>query len=193
LAAKLRGEDRVSVAFTSDGAANNGVFFEALNLAAIWNLPVIVVIENNQYAVSTPIEQSTRETELYKRGVGLAVKSRRVDGNDVLEMYEQAREAATRCRNGKGPVLLEAVTWRHGGHHVNDPGRYMPDDRVEFYRAKDPVKIGRRYLAEIGGASDEEIKAVETAVDGELDAAVEFAKASPELSQDEFLELIEAY
>ncbi len=111
----------------------------------------------------------------------------------MLEVYEQTRRAAATCREGKGPVLLEAVTWRHGGHHINDPGLYMPRERVEFYRARDPLDIGRRYLAEIGGASDAEIQAVEAAVDGELKAAVDWAKASPELSREEFMELVEAY
>ncbi|MCX8036906.1 MAG: thiamine pyrophosphate-dependent dehydrogenase E1 component subunit alpha [Candidatus Sumerlaeia bacterium] len=193
LGAKLRGEDRVSVVFTSDGGANNGVFFEALNLAAVWNLPALIVIENNQYAVSTPIHESTRETDLYKRGIGLGVESRRLNGNDVLEVYEHACGAVARCREGRGPVLLEAVTYRHGGHHVNDPGLYMPKDRMEYYRARDPVAIGRDYLADLGGATDEEIRAIEAAVEHELESAVAFAKSSPVLSTDEFLALIEGY
>ena len=147
LGAKLRKEDRVAVTFTSDGGTNNGVFGEALNLAAIWNAPFILVIENNQYAVSTPIEQSTRVPELYKKGAAYGIPSYQLDGNNVLEMYEKTKEAAALCREGAGPVLLEAVTYRHGGHHCNDPGKYMPQDRVKYYNANDPIDRGRRNLA----------------------------------------------
>ena len=162
------------------------------NIFPIWNLPLILVIENNQYAVSTPIEQSTREPELYKRGPAYGVTSSTVDGNHVLEVYERACEAVSQCRAGKGPVLMEAKTYRHAGHHVNDPGLYMPKESLEYYKSKDPVVLGRKLLIEEGGAAQEEAKAIETAVEQEVEAAVEFAKRSPEPSVEEFLESIEA-
>ena len=193
LGISLRGEDSVSVVFTSDGAANNGVFSEALNLAAIWNLPLLLVVENNQYAVSTPIGQATRETELYKRGIGLGVESFSVDGNDVLEVYEKAKESMNKCRKGEGPVLMEAVTFRHGGHHVNDPGLYLPKDRLEYYKSKDPVSQGRKYLIKQGKATEQEVKAIETSIEKEMDQAVVFAKESPEMAVDEFLKMVEVY
>ena len=193
LGAKLRKEDRVSVVFTTDGAANHGVFFESLNLAGAWRLPVIVVIENNQYAVSTPIEQSTREPELYRRGIGLGVESFRIDGNDVLEVYEQARESVEKCRAGDGPVLIEALTYRHGGHHVNDPGQYMPEDRLAYYKSKDPVELGRKHLAEKGAVSEEEIREIEVSVESEIEEAIEFAKESPEMTVNDFFALTEMY
>jgi len=193
LGISLRGENNVSVVFTSDGAANNGVFSEALNLAAVWNLPLLLVVENNQYAVSTPISQATRETELYKRGLGLGVESFSVDGNDVLKVYEKAKESVNKCRKGKGPVLIEAVTFRHGGHHVNDPGLYLPKEQLEYYKSKDPVNLGKKYLSEQGKATGQEVEAIESSVEREMDEAVTFAKESLEMTVDEFLNMVEVY
>ncbi|KPJ58229.1 MAG: acetoin:2,6-dichlorophenolindophenol oxidoreductase subunit alpha [Planctomycetes bacterium DG_23] len=187
LGASIRGERRVAVTFASDGASNNGVFAESLNMAGAWNLPYILVIENNQYAVSTPIEEVTRVSDLYKRGPGYGVESVCVDGNDVLEVYQQAKEAVTLCRRGKGPVLLEAKTYRHMGHHVNDPGAYMPEETLAYYKSKDPVKIGRKYLLEMGKATEEEARDIEKAVEHEMEEAIEFAVTSPEPSLEEFL------
>lgn len=193
LGSSIRGDGRVSVIFTSDGATNNGVFGETLNCAAIWDLPLLIVVENNQYAVSTPIENSTREPDIYKRCIGYCVESFVVDGNDVLEVYELAKESVGKCRAGKGPVLIEAKTYRYGGHHVNDPGHYMPEEKLEYYKSKDPVGIGRKYLMEKGGVTEEEVKAIEETVEREFEDAVEFATKSPEMSVDEFLEMVEAY
>ena len=192
LGASIRGEDRVAVIFTSDGGANHGTFGEALNLAAIWDLPVLVVVENNQYAVSTPVEQSSREPDLYKRGQGYGVESFSVDGNDVLEVYERAAAACQRCRQGRGPVLMEAKTYRQAGHHVNDPGQYMPAERLEYYKERDPLGIGRGYLVEKGGASEAEVGQIEAAVDAEVAAAIAFAKESPEPSVAAFVAEVEA-
>jgi pyruvate dehydrogenase E1 component alpha subunit len=192
LGASIRGEDRVAVVFFSDGAANNGVFGEAMNLAAIWNLPLILMLENNQYAVSTPIEQVSRDPDLYKRGAGYGVESFVVDGNDVLKVYECTQSAVALCQNEKGPVLIEAKTYRHGGHHVNDPGHYMPKERLEYYRAKDPVMLGRKYLVEEGGASEEDVREIEACVERELEEAIAFAKSSPEPPVDAFLKHLES-
>ncbi|MFH1569252.1 MAG: thiamine pyrophosphate-dependent dehydrogenase E1 component subunit alpha [Gemmatimonadota bacterium] len=187
LGAHIRGEDRVAVVFFSDGAANNGVFAESLNLAAIWNLPVLLVLENNQYAVSTPIEQSSRDPDLYHRGAAYGVESFGVDGNDVVEVYERAVEACARCRRGDGPVLMEAKTYRHGGHHVNDPGQYMPADRLAHYKERDPLVLGKRHLMEEGGTTEDEVVQMEAEVDAEMEAAIAFAQASPEPDIDAFL------
>ena len=193
LGSSIRGDGRVSVVFTSDGATNNGVFGETLNLAAIWDLPLLIVVENNQYAVSTPIEYSTREPDIYKRCIGYCVESFVVDGNDVLEVYKLAKESVGKCRAGKGPVLIEAKTYRYGGHHVNDPGHYMPKEKLEYYKSKDPVALGRKYLMEKGGVTETEVKTIEETIEREFEEAVEFAKKSPEMSVDEFLEMSEAY
>ncbi|MBN1290360.1 MAG: thiamine pyrophosphate-dependent dehydrogenase E1 component subunit alpha [Candidatus Latescibacteria bacterium] len=193
LGISIRNEDRVSVVFTSDGATNNGVFGESLNLAAIWNLPLLIVVENNQYAVSTPIDKSTREPDIYKRCIGYCVDSSVVDGNDVLEVYEQAQKAVEKCRSGKGPILIEAKTYRHGGHHVNDPGHYMPKEQLEYYKSKDPVVKGRSLLLESGAVSEKEIVSIEETVKREFEEAVDFAQESPEMTVDEFRAIGEVY
>jgi pyruvate dehydrogenase E1 component alpha subunit len=123
----------------------------------------------------------------------LGVESFRIDGNDVLEMYERTQASVRNCRGGNGPVLIEALTYRHGGHHVNDPGQYMPEDRLAFYKSKDPVVVGRKYLAEKGPATEDEIRQIETTVETEIAAAIEFAKESPEMTLEEFFALTEAY
>ncbi|NWG14733.1 MAG: thiamine pyrophosphate-dependent dehydrogenase E1 component subunit alpha [Acidobacteria bacterium] len=193
MGAWIRGEDRVAAVFTSDGAANNGVFAEGLNLAASLRLPFILILENNQYAVSTPIEQSTAEPELFRRGLGYGVLSERIDGNDVLAVYRKTAEAVRACTQGSGPVLIEAVTYRQGGHHVNDPGQYMPKERLEYYRSRDPLRIAKEILLARVGANEEALARIEAEVDREMDEAVDFALHSPEPSVEAFLAEAAAY
>ena len=193
LACQIRGSDAVTVTFTSDGASNNGTFLESLNLAAIWNLNFILVIENNQYAVSTRIEELTREVELYKRGLSIGVKSYQVDGNDPLAVYAIMVEAVEKCRSGEGPILIEAKTYRHTGHHVNDPGKYMPEDKLAYYKKRDPVDRARKDLIQMAKIDPAEIEAIENEIRDEYNAAVEFAKASREITVDEFKKFINAY
>jgi acetoin:2,6-dichlorophenolindophenol oxidoreductase subunit alpha len=187
LGAKIRGDDSVTVVFFSDGAANNGVFAEAMNLAAIWDLPVVFMLENNQYAVSTPIESVSRDPDLYRRGLGYDVESLLIDGNDVLEVHATTAEAVAKCRRGEGPVLIEAKTYRHLGHHVNDPGLYMPKDRLAHYRAKDPVSMGAQQLRELGPATPAEVESIRAEVEAEIEAAIAFAIASPAPDLMQFL------
>ena len=191
LGISIRGTDQVAVIFFSDGACNNGVFAESLNLAAIWDLPVIFLLENNQYAVSSPIEEMSRITDLYRRAEGYGVPAFPADGNDVLAVYEKTKEAIEACRKGKGPVMIEAKTYRHGGHHVNDPGLYMPKDRLEYYKSKDPVDIGRKYLLEKTKCTEQETAAIEQQARQAMEEAIEFAKNSPEPSVEKFLEEVE--
>ena len=187
----IRGGDQVVVIFFSDGACNNGVFAESLNLAAIWDLPVIFLLENNQYAVSSPIEEMSRIPNLYRRAEGYGVPAYQVDGNDVLAVYEKTKEAIEACRKSKGPVMIEAETYRQGGHHVNDPGLYMPKDKLEYYKSKDPVDIGRKYLLEKTKCTEQEAAVIEQKVQQEMEEAIEFAKNSPEPSVEKFLEEVE--
>jgi len=193
LSLSIRGVDAVSVAFASDGASNNGVFCESMNLAAIWNLPLLMVIENNQYAVSTPIEQSTREPNIYKRGIAYGVESKMIDGNNVFEVYESAVEAIKLCKTGKGPVLIEAKTYRHGGHHINDPGAYMPKERLDYYKSKDPVYTAGQFMMDNGGFDEQQVKNIENSVEKAMDEAEEFAKNSPEMTEEEFNLMLSGY
>mgnify|MGYP006286868233 FL=1 len=193
LASSKKKDGKITVVFTSDGASNNGVFAESMNLAAIWDLPLITIVENNQYAVSTPISESARESNLYKRGAALGIESKQIDGNDVLLVYETVKQYADLCRQGKGPFLVEAITYRHGGHHVNDPGLYMPKEKLDYYMSIDPIKRGREFLIEKGGASEQEVKNIEQAVEAAMEEAIEFAKSSDELTFAEFQQIVEGY
>ena len=193
LANQIRGSDAVTVTFTTDGGSNNGTFLEALNLAAIWNLAFILLIENNQYAVSTRIEESTRDADLYKRGIAIGVESHQIDGNDPLAVHQVMRDAVETCRAGKGPVLIEAKTYRHSGHHVNDPGKYMPEDRLAYYKARDPVDRARDCLREMADVSDDEIAAMQAEIDKEFEDAVAFATESGEVDVAAFREFVKDY
>jgi acetoin:2,6-dichlorophenolindophenol oxidoreductase subunit alpha len=192
LGISIREEDKVVATFVSDGGSNIGSFLEGLNLASAWKLPVLFVIENNQYAVSTPIEESTGESELYKRGLAFGIESIRIDGNDVLKVHETAKSFFERCRNNEGPFLMECLTFRKSGHHINDPGLYLPKDKVDYYEAHDPLKIGKGYLKE-AGMNDEQINEIENSVLREIKNAVDFAVKAEEMSKEEFLNFVEGY
>lgn len=193
LGINIRGEKRMVSTFVSDGGTNIGAFFEGLNLAATWKLPVLFVIENNQYAVSTPIEQSTGEPELFKRGIGLGIKSTRINGNDILEVYETANKFVKGCKKGEGPFLMECLTFRKSGHHINDPGSYLPKEKVDYYNQNDPLLIGKKYLIELSGLTDGDIEKIENEALSEIKLAVDFALNSSEMSDNEFLKLVEEY
>lgn len=187
----VRGEDRVTLIFFSDGAVNNGVFAESLNFASIFSLPAVFVLENNRYAAQSPIEQMSRLQDLYSRGTGYGVESWGVDGNDLFEVYDAAQRAVRLCREGRGPVLIEAKTYRHQGHHVNDPGAYMPQETLYYYRTeRDPVSLTRAALAEI--LSEQQIDSLEKSVKQQMEEAVEFARRSPEPEVEEFIREVEA-
>jgi len=188
LGISVRGGNQVVAIFFSDGASNNGVFAESLNLAAIWDLPVIFVLENNQYAVSSPIEEMSRIPDLHKRAEGYGVEASMIDGNDVLAVFEETQKAVRTCCDGKGPVLIEAKTYRHGGHHVNDPGLYMPKDKLEYYKSHDPVTIAREHLMSRSDCNEQDIAEIENGANQAMSEAVEFAKNSPQPSVDSFLE-----
>jgi pyruvate dehydrogenase E1 component alpha subunit len=182
LGIKVRKSKQVVVCFFSDGAVNNGVFGESLNLAAIFHLPIIYMIENNYYAVSTPVEYSTSVQDLACRGDGYNVPNVIVDGNDAVAVYWETTKAAERALQGEGPTLIEAKTYRHAGHHVNDPGLYMDQKIVAAWKAKDPLERLRKNIAD-----EALVKKIEHEVDTRLAEAVEFAKNSPEPSLQEFL------
>lgn len=186
LAIRQRAGREVVLAFCSDGSAANGMWHEALNLAAIWDLPVIFVLENNQYAVSTPIRDTARIERLALRAAGYGMPGVTTDGNDAVGVYEAMQEPLRRARAGEGPSLLECMTFRHGGHHVNDPGLYLPADELARWKAHDPLLVLRERLAQ-RGVDEVRIAKIDLRVEGRLEQAVEFATASPEPSVDAFL------
>ena len=183
---KQRGGHEVVVAFCSDGSSANGIWHESLNLAAIWDLPVVFVLENNQYAVSTPIRDSARVDQLSTRAAAYGMPGVTVDGNDAVAMYEAMAEPLRRARAGEGPSLIEGMTFRHGGHHVNDPGLYLRKEDLEYWKARDPLLVLRAHLA-AAGVPDAEILAVDESVEAEIEHAVDFATNSPEPSVEAFL------
>ena len=186
MAIRQRNGSEIVLAFCSDGSSANGMWHEAMNLAAIWDLPVIFVLENNQYAVSTPIRSSARVDHLSERASAYGMPGLTVDGNDAVVVFGAMQEPIRRARAGEGPSLVECVTFRHGGHHVNDPGLYLPKDELERWRARDPLILLRARLVE-AGADDAAIEALDARVEGLIDEAIEFATASPEPSVDAFL------
>ena len=189
LAAKLRKTDNVVVAFFGDGGANQGVVHEALNLAAVWKLPAIYLCENNQYALSTATGRTTAGDSIAARAAAYGIPGVRVDGNDVLAVYETVRTAVARARRGEGPTLVEAVTYRWGGHSMraNLP-EYRTKEEEREWMERDPVARLGSHLVDGKRATPIRLKELEESVELELDRAVEFAKSSPEPT----VELMEA-
>jgi len=177
---KMRGEDRVSVSFTGDGACNTGNFHEGLNLAAIWDLPFLLVLENNQYAISTRIERVTRVKDLAERASAYGIPGVRVDGFDPLAVYRAASEAVERARRGKGPTLLVTDSYRLEGHYAGEPEVYRTRAEVAEQRKNDPIQRFRARLAEEFHLSEEVIMGIEGEVGQEIQESVRFAKESPE-------------
>lgn len=197
LAAQVRGEKRIAVAYFGDGAANIGAFHESLNMAAVWKLPVIFVCQNNQYGEHTRYEVTTAAKQISDRAIGYQIPGVTADGNDPLAMYAVAREAVERARSGGGPTLIEARTFRFYGHVFGDMDSYMRKGEKDAAMARDPVPAFRAWLIQGGHAGEAELAGLESAIEKELDAAVEFALASPnpdlaELRRDVFAEELPA-
>lgn len=180
LSAMMRNTDQVVAAFFGDGAANQGTFHEAVNLASIWNLPVVFVCQNNLYAMSTPRSYHMRVERVSDRAVAYGIPGRTADGNDVLAVREAALQAIDRARRGEGPSLLECITYRHSGHFVGDPGAYRPKGEVEQWMDRDPVRLFRSRMLAEGLAAEDELRSIEAAVERELEEALQFAESSPE-------------
>ncbi len=178
--AKYRGTGQVTVCFLGDGATNIGAFHEALNLAAIWELPVVFICENNQYMEYTPIGSVTPVPRpAADRAASYGLEGIVVDGNDVEAVYETAQAAISRARGNEGPSLIEAITYRHGGHSRADPGKYRPATEVQEWLARDPLPAYRRVL--IGRGVDEgTLDAIDKNARDAVDRATEEAKAGPE-------------
>ena len=179
LASTVRASGQVAVAFFGDGAVNQGVLHESLNLAAIWKLPVLYVCENNGFAESTPAAYATSVPDVASRAAGYGIPGVVADGADVLGVYAATREAVARARAGEGPTLLEVKTYRFRGHFEGDPERYRDDEEREELQAKDAIPPLRRRILEGGHATEAELEAVRTDIEAAVDHAVEFARSSP--------------
>lgn len=179
LAYQVRGTNNVAVSFFGDGAVNQGVLYESLNYAQLWELPVIYVCENNGWAESTPADYSIGDRSVVKRAAAFGMPSVQVDATDVRDVYRVAREAVERARQGHGPSFIEAVTYRIDGHFVGDPEGYRPDEDRHHASERDPLNRLRGELLEEGVLTSEEIDLLEKRIQEQLDSAIELAKSSP--------------
>jgi len=181
LANSYRGDGKVSFAFFGDGAANQGQVYESFNMAELWKLPVVYVIENNQYAMGTAIQRSSSETRLHKRGVSFNIPGEEVDGMDVLAVKAATERAAEHARSGKGPYILEMKTYRYRGHSMSDPAKYRTREEVdEVRKTRDPIDHVEELLEKNGWADEATLKAIDAEVKKIVADAAEFARTSPE-------------
>jgi len=184
-ASKYKGLDRVSVAFFGEGAASQGVFYESLNIAALWRLPVIFVCENNQYAVTTHISKQTAVSEIHRKAQAFGIPSLLVDGMDVVAVYNAAVKAVERARKGEGPSFIECQTYRYGGHYVGDPEKYRDKEEVKKWMEKDPLKIMKNRLVGSGMLSNDEDAKIWEWARVTVEDAVKFARESPYIDFNE--------
>lgn len=185
LKAKMTESDQVSVTFFGDGATNQGAFFEALNLAALWELPVLFICENNGYAEMTPISGSMRQPTIVDRGKSFGIPSVTVDGNDVEAVYQVATDAVQRAREGRGPTLIEAITYRLQGHMFGDAETYRSKQEVKEAWDKEPIRRLREKIFELGISQTDAISKIEADVNSDLKEALDFALSSPEPAVEE--------
>ena len=176
LSIKIRKTEQVVLTLFGDGAANEGAFHESLNMASIWNLPVIYLCENNQYAMSMAFEHAFRIEQISDRASAYGIKGLTIDGNDVVAIYQAVREAAERARKGNGPTLIEAITYRWQGHSKSDRQLYRTRDEVKKWMEKDPIKRFTKLL----DIDEQEFKKIEEKAKKEIENAVDFAENSPE-------------
>lgn len=183
-----RGNDNVSVTYFGDGAANQGQVYESFNMAELWKLPVIYVVENNQYAMGTAIRRASAETQLYKRGESFRIPGKQVDGMDVLAVKAAADEAVAWCRGGNGPILLEAMTYRYRGHSMSDPAKYRSKEEVDKVREqRDPIKNFEKLLLEKGLVDEATLKQIDKEVREIVADSAAFAQSSPEPDPSELM------
>ena len=190
LADKYKGNGNVSFTYFGDGAANQGQVYESFNMAELWSLPVVYVVENNQYAMGTSIERSSSETRLHKRGISFNIPGEEVDGMDVEAVAEAGARAAEHARVGKGPYILEMKTYRYRGHSMSDPAKYRTKEEVdEVKKTRDPIEHLRERLAEVKVGEDE-LKVIDAEVKAIVAAAAEFARTSPEPDPSELYTVV---
>lgn len=185
-----RNADQVTACFFGDGAANNGQFFETLNMAALWKLPILFVVENNKWAIGMAHDRATSDPEIYKKASVFNMVGVEVDGMDVLAVHSVAQEAVARARAGEGPTLIEALTYRFRGHSLADPDELRSKAEKEFWFSRDPIKKLAAYLIEQNLADEAELKAIEKKIQAVIDDAVKFAESSPEPDPSELYRFI---
>ena len=194
---RYREDGGVSFTYFGDGAANQGQVYESFNMAQLWKLPVVYVIENNQYAMGTSVERASSETHLHKRGISFGIPGREVDGMDIEAVREAGAEATEHARSGRGPFILEMKTYRYRGHSMSDPAKYRTRDEVdEVRKTRDPIEHFRGVLEKSGWGDEAALKAIDAEVKKIVADAAEFARTAPEpdpkeLYTDVYLEAAE--
>jgi pyruvate dehydrogenase E1 component alpha subunit len=177
---KYKDNGRVTFTYFGDGAANQGQVYETFNMAALWDLPVVFVIENNQYAMGTAQARSTSSHDIYKRGEAFGIPGEMVDGMDVLAVKDAGERAVKHCRSGKGPYILEVKTYRYRGHSMSDPAKYRTREEVQKMREeRDPIENVRQMLLTGKHASEDDLKAIDKEIKAIVNASADFAKESP--------------
>ncbi len=174
------GVKNVSYTYFGDGAANQGQVYESFNMAKLWNLPVVYVIENNEYAMGTALARASATTELYQRGASFGIPGEQVDGMDVFAVYEAGKRASDHARSGKGPYILEMKTYRYRGHSMSDPAKYRSREEVQAMRENsDPIEGAKKYL-EAAGVAEADLKAIDQEIKKIVSEAADFAETSPQ-------------
>ncbi len=184
---QIRREPRVALTFFGDGATSTGAFHESVNFAAVRKLPIVLICENNQWALSTPTNKQFALKDLSLRAAGYGIPGVQIDGNDVLAVFEATAEAVARARAGDGPTFIEAVTMRMHGHSASDPAQYVPAEMLEEWQTKDPIRRFAVFLRREGALDDGIEAEIERAVQAEVQDAVRFAEDSPILAPEEAL------
>jgi pyruvate dehydrogenase E1 component alpha subunit len=180
-----QGNDGVTICMFGDGATNIGFFHEAFNLSKVWNLPVLWVCENNQYGMGTAVNRASAVPEIRQKADGYGIPNERIDGMDIMKVREAALGALEQVRSGKGPYLLEFLTYRYRGHSMGDPERYRQKEEVLKWEEEDPIGIYRKYLTSKKIASTKALNEIDTQAEEEIKQAVEFAESSPEPAPEE--------
>jgi len=184
------GADQVTACFFGDGAANNGQFFECLNMSSLWKLPIIYVVENNKWAIGMAHERATSQPEIYQKASVFNLVGVEVDGMDVLAVRAAAQDAIARARAGEGPTLIEALTYRFRGHSLADPDELRSKAEKEEWQARDPIKRFAAYLIEKKLATQSDLKQIESKIQAIVDDAVQFAETSPEPDSSELYRFV---
>ncbi len=185
-AQKYKNTDNICIALCGDGAVNQGQVYEAFNMAKLWDLPVLYIVENNKYAMGTSVARHTKTKHLYKRGLGFEIDGFEADGMDLLNVIEKVSECIEKIRKGHGPILLEMDTYRYRGHSMSDPAKYRDKDEVSKFReVRDPITHFEKFLKSKKWIKDEEIEAIENKTKERVEAAYEFCLASnvPDISE----------
>ena len=185
-ASKYRGDNTVSISYFGDGAANQGQVYESFNMAKLWNLPAVYIVENNRYGMGTSVERASGQPDFSKRGISFGIEGEQVDGMDVRMTYDAAKRAIEHARSGKGPYILEMLTYRYRGHSMSDPAKYRSKDEVSTMRAEhDPIEQVKQRILEKRYGTEESLKELETEIRAIVTEAADFATSDPEPAASE--------